>query len=171
MPNDLIPSVTCCWHSQRSLSHAQPSIIVIVRQPFFKSVKLPQFLAATKQLYEWFSLSITPLWLCSHHCIIMNVQELLPMTRVRSMQQVMVRGQRSRSQRSHRNLTVSGLPTDTWRNNNVMIMCSLRQKTSATSFGRNEYVIIVLCAHWIGLDCICLMTTHVLGDILAVLHK
>ena len=46
------------------------------------------FLAATKQLYEWFSpsvcpsvrpsvrpsvcLSVTPFWLCSHHCIIMK---------------------------------------------------------------------------------------------------
>ena len=36
-------------------------------------------------------------------------QELLPMTNVMSMQQVKVRGQRSRSQRSQPNLTVSGL--------------------------------------------------------------
>ena len=36
-------------------------------------------------------------------------QELLPMTKVRSMQKVKVRGQRSRSQRSQPNLTVSGL--------------------------------------------------------------
>ena len=40
------------------------------------------FLAATKQLYEWFSpsvyLSVTPFWLCSDHHIIMNFQELLP---------------------------------------------------------------------------------------------
>ena len=39
------------------------------------------FLAATKQLYEWFSpsvyLSVTPFWLCSDHHI-MNFQELLP---------------------------------------------------------------------------------------------
>ena len=38
-------------------------------------VKTP-FLAATKQLYEWFSpsvcLSVTPFWLCSHHCIMMK---------------------------------------------------------------------------------------------------
>ena len=38
-----------------------------------------------------------------------NFQELLPMTKVRSMQKVKVRGQRSRSQRSKPNLTVSGL--------------------------------------------------------------
>ena len=39
----------------------------------------------------------------------LNFQELLPMTKVRSMQKVKVRGQRSRSQRSQPNLTVSGL--------------------------------------------------------------
>ena len=38
-----------------------------------------------------------------------NFQELLPMTKVRSVQKVKVRGQRSRSQRSQPNLTVSGL--------------------------------------------------------------
>ena len=38
-----------------------------------------------------------------------NFQELLPMTKVRSMQKVKVRGQRSRSQRSQPNLTASGL--------------------------------------------------------------
>ena len=38
-----------------------------------------------------------------------NFQNLLPMTKVRSMQKVKVRGQRSRSQRSQPNLTVSGL--------------------------------------------------------------
>ena len=38
-----------------------------------------------------------------------NFQELLPMTKVRSTQKVKVRGQRSRSQRSQPNLTVSGL--------------------------------------------------------------
>ena len=114
------------------------------------------FLAATMQLYEWFSpsvrpsvclsvgmsvcrsvcpsylfscdqaalwmvfsvclsvcpsvcLSVTPFWLCSHHRIIMKFQELSPRTRVTSMQKVKVRGQRSRSQRSQPNLTVSGL--------------------------------------------------------------
>ena len=38
-----------------------------------------------------------------------NFQEVLPMTKVRSMQKVKVRGQRLRSQRSQPNLTVSGL--------------------------------------------------------------
>ena len=38
-----------------------------------------------------------------------NFQELLPMTKVRSMQKVKVKGQRSRSQSSQPNLTVSGM--------------------------------------------------------------
>ena len=52
--------------------------------------------------------SVPPFSLCSHHRIIIKF-ELLPMTKVRSMQKVKVRGQRLRSQRSKPNLTVSGL--------------------------------------------------------------
>ena len=77
------------------------------------------FLAATKQLYEWYFLSVCPsvrlsvclsvrLSVCPSHLfdyvpIIVsswNFQELSHWTRVRSMQKVKVRGQRSRSQRS-----------------------------------------------------------------------
>ena len=85
------------------------------------------FLAATKQLYEWYFLSVCPsvrLSVCPSVCpsvrlsvcpsvrlshlfdyvpIIVsswNFQELSHWTRVRSMQKVKVRGQRSRSQRS-----------------------------------------------------------------------
>ena len=82
------------------------------------------FLAATKQLYEWYfpsvRLSVCPsvcLSVCPSHLfdyvpIIVsswNFQELSLRARVRSMQKVKVRGQRSRSQRSRPNLTVSGL--------------------------------------------------------------
>ena len=86
------------------------------------------FLAATKQLYKWYFPSVCPsvrlsvcpsvrLSVCLSHLfdyvpIIVsswNFQELLPMTDVRSMQKVKVRGQRSRSQRSRPILTVSGL--------------------------------------------------------------
>ena len=82
------------------------------------------FLAATKQLYEWFSpsvrpsvrlsfcLSVRPSHLFDYVPIIVsswNFQELLPVTEVASMLKVKVRGQRSRSQRSQPNLTVSGL--------------------------------------------------------------
>ena len=70
------------------------------------------FLAATKQLYEWYFPSVCPSHLFDYVPIIVsswNFQELSPRTRVTSMQKVKVRGQRSRSQRSRPNLTVSGL--------------------------------------------------------------
>ena len=78
------------------------------------------FLTATKQLYEWYFLSIClsvcpsvcPSHLFDYVSIIVSsqkFQELLPMTEVMSMQKVKVRGQRSRSQSSQPNLTVSGL--------------------------------------------------------------
>ena len=77
---------------------------------------LPWFLAATKQLYEWYFPSVRPSVRPSHLFdyvpIIVsswNFQELLPMTEVTTMPKVKVRGQRSRSQRSQPNLTVSGL--------------------------------------------------------------
>ena len=57
-------------------------------------------------------LSVCPSHLFDYVPIIVssyNFQELLPMTNVSSMQKVKVRGQRSRSQRSQPNLTVSGL--------------------------------------------------------------
>ena len=57
-------------------------------------------------------LSVRPSHLFHHVPIIVsswNVQELLPVTEVTSMQQVKVRGQRSRSERSQPNLTLSGL--------------------------------------------------------------
>ena len=77
------------------------------------------FLAATKQLYEWLSLSVCPsvcLSVCLRHLfhyvpILLsswNFLGLLPMTEVMSMQKVKVRGQRSRSHRSQINVTVSG---------------------------------------------------------------
>ena len=79
------------------------------------------FSAATKQLNEWYFLSVCPSVGLSVHPSVTHFdyvpiivsswsfQELLPMTRVRSMQNVKVRGQRPRSQRSQPNLTVSGL--------------------------------------------------------------
>ena len=79
------------------------------------------FLAATKQLYEWSSPSIclsVCLSVCLSHLfdyvsIIVsswNFLELLPMTKVTSMQKVKVRGQRSRSQRSTLNLSFRTVP-------------------------------------------------------------
>ena len=49
--------------------------------------------------------SVTPFWLCSHHRIIMKFSGVITMDQGK----VNVRGQRSRSQRSRPNLTVSGL--------------------------------------------------------------
>ena len=88
-------------------------LCTVSAQPWLKCQH--KFLAATKQLYEWFSPSVCPsvrLSVCpsvrlSHLFdyvpIILsswNFQELLPVTKVTSMQKVKVRGQRSRSQRS-----------------------------------------------------------------------
>ena len=91
------------------------------------------FLAATKQLYEWFSLSIRPsvclsvcpsvhLSVCLSVCLSVRhtfdyvpiiissrkFQEILPLIEVMSMQKINVIGQRSRSQGSQPHLTVSG---------------------------------------------------------------
>ena len=85
-----------------------------------KLVSYSMFLAATKQLYEWYFLSVClsvrpsvcPSHLFDYVPIIVsswNFQELSPPTRVTSMQKIKVRGQRSRSQRSQPNLAVSGL--------------------------------------------------------------
>ena len=68
------------------------------------------FLAATKQLYKWYFPSVR-LSVCLSHLfdyvpIIVsswNFQELSHWTKVRTMQKVKVRGQRSRSQRSRPN--------------------------------------------------------------------
>ena len=94
--------------------------VILLLRHAFRAI----FLAATKQLYDWFSpsvclsvcpsvcLSVRPSHLFHHVPIIVsswNFQGLLPMTKVTSMQKVKVRGQRSRSQRSTPNLTVSGL--------------------------------------------------------------
>ena len=56
-------------------------------------------------------LSVCPSHLFDYVTVIVswNFQKLSPRTRVRSMQEVKVRGQRSRSQRSQSNLAVSGL--------------------------------------------------------------
>ena len=81
-------------------------------------IKYITFLAATKQLYDWFSpcvgpsvcLSVRPshlFLLCSHHRIIMKFSGVL--INDKSDVHAKGQGQRSRSQRSTPNLTVSGL--------------------------------------------------------------
>ena len=117
-----------CIYTHTSVCSIFNFVVSFVMFNFFVWVCLlfffSSFLAATKQLYEWFSPSVCPsvrLSVCPSVClshlfdyvpIILsswNFQELLPVTKVTSMQKVKVRGQRSRSQRSQPNLTVSGL--------------------------------------------------------------
>ena len=100
--------------------HQQNVRFSLMERRYHECQNWSYFLAATKQLYEWFSPSVRPsvrLSVCLSHLfdyvpIIIsswNFQELLPVTKVTSMQKVKVRGQRSRSQRSQPNLTVSGM--------------------------------------------------------------
>ena len=88
----LIPDMHNCWHGWA---------LVI---PWKTLQHIAQFLAATKQLYEWFSPSVCPsvrLSVCLSHLfdyvpIIVsswNFRELLPVTEVTSMQKVKVKGQ------------------------------------------------------------------------------
>ena len=109
------------WHKIRSIRHYETAGAVSRSFWFFFScdqaalwmvfsVRLSvchTFLAATKQLYEWYFLSVC-LSVCPSHLFdyvpiiasSWNFQELSPRTRVTSMQKVKVIGQRSRSQRS-----------------------------------------------------------------------
>ena len=96
----------------------------ILSRPGYIKGDNKMFLAVTKQLYKWYFPSVCPsvrlsvcLSVCLshlfHHVPIIvsswNFQELLPWSKMISMQKVTVRGQRSRSQRSTPNLAVSGL--------------------------------------------------------------
>ena len=110
--------------------HTNKSFIVSLEAEYWLNENHPlnimvvYFLAATKQLYKWYfpsvrlsvRLSVCPSVCLSHlfhHVPIIvsswNFQELLPWSKVMSMQKVKVRGQRSRSLRSTPNLAVSGL--------------------------------------------------------------
>ena len=64
---------------------------------FHYHVRMRGFLAATKQLYEWYFLSVcpsvTPFWLCSHHRIIMKFSGVI----TKDQGKVHVKGQDQRS--------------------------------------------------------------------------
>ena len=74
------------------------------------------FIAATKQLYGWFSpsvrpsvrLSVTPFWLCSHHCVIAKLSGFI--TNGRSDVHANGQGQKSKVKvtEAKPNLAVSG---------------------------------------------------------------
>ena len=122
---DVVRQANTVWFIFILINHKQWLISVVYAYRLFTSYQfciqmVACFLAATKQLYEWFSpsvrlsvcLSVRLSHLFDYVPIIIsswNFQELLPVTKVTSMQKVKVRGQRSRSQRSQPHLTVSGL--------------------------------------------------------------
>ena len=100
--------------------------LVVCQSLFSYSWFRVMFLAATKQLYKWYfpsvcpsvclsvcpsvRPSVTPFWLCSPHRIIMKFSGVITNDQSKvHAKRVKVRGQRSRSQRSQPNLTVSGL--------------------------------------------------------------
>ena len=120
---------TKTWECAASDALCQCSIIIV----FLSCFASQQFLLQMGRYYFIFSCDQAALWMvysfrlsvclsvCPSVCLShlfdyvriivssWNFQELLPMTKVTSMQKVKVRGQRSRSQRSTPNLTVSGL--------------------------------------------------------------
>ena len=129
---------TMDWDLQQLIQWSRPCLgfslwqplgwpVVVWWLPCLKSMII--FLAAIKQLYDWFSPSVclsvclslgrsvcpsirptfftmtwhVPILVSSWSC-----QELSPMRKVMSLQKAKVRGQRSRSQRSKPSLAVSG---------------------------------------------------------------
>ena len=114
-------SGSCHWATQHNCVW---NVIMFIILSVLCKVCFYLFLAATKQLHKWYfpsvclsvrlsvCLSVRPSHLFDYVPIIVsswNFQELLPVTEVTSMLEVKVRGQRSRSQKSQPNFTVSGL--------------------------------------------------------------
>ena len=106
--------------SSRCWTHQHRHLTLIATYPFKKpnaifscdQAALQMVFSVCPSVRLSVRLSVCPSHLFDYVPIIVsscNFQELLPMTNVRSMQKVKVRGQRSRSQRSQPNLTVSGL--------------------------------------------------------------
>ena len=119
------PSVRSLLRSQ--IYHGYEELSTDTNYPIWRRQKLPYmkktrkkkqvcgaacFMAAEIKFSEDVRPSVRPSHLFDYVPIIVsswNFQELLPVTEVTSMQKVKVRGQRSRSQRSQPNFTVSGL--------------------------------------------------------------
>ena len=112
--------VACC---QPIRSHVRKSLSINM------DFDMEIFLAATKQLYEWFSPSVCPYIRLSHLdyvpliALSWNFLEWLLLTKVMSMQKFKVRGQRSRSQEVKTQLscfrTVILVLIHIWRRNDV----------------------------------------------------
>ena len=97
------------------------------------------FLAATKQLYEWYflsvclsvCLSVTPFWLCSHHCIIMKLSGVI----TKDQGNVHAKGQGQRSKvkvtevttQLSRFRTVTSVWIHIWRWNDTYSLILLRR--------------------------------------------
>ena len=75
-----------------------------------------------------------------------NFQELLPMTKVRSMQKVKVRGQRSRLQRSQANLTVYEMMHKAWSSIEEVPYCFSR--SSVKFQGHTALKIVEFDPNW-----------------------
>ena len=115
---NLISLKTCCKQFKFTISNSLPDAICLkIRQSYTnwlnhdrKSLQLLdnvyRFLAATKQLYEWYFLSVcpsvrpsvrlsvcpsvTPFWICSHHRIIMKFSGVITLDHAKGQ------GQRSK---------------------------------------------------------------------------
>ena len=84
LESSLIQIMACHHHLKQIWLHVNfghltryfTEIWIIIQQFLYKKWNSICFLAATKQLYEWYFLSVcpsvTPFWLCSHHRIIMK---------------------------------------------------------------------------------------------------
>ena len=81
-----------------ALVHTGPTVVAKLSSMELE-IYIITFLAATKQLYKWYFPSVCLSHLFDYVPIIVsswNFQELLPMTKVRSMQKVKVKGQSHR---------------------------------------------------------------------------
>ena len=112
---DFIPFMLPTTHLSRIVKQSPHGYIDLLQHLLDLAKHKVMFLAATAQLYEWFSPSVR-LSVCLSHAfryvpiIVSSIHFLqwLPMTDVMSMQKVKVRGQRSRSRRKNLKLAISG---------------------------------------------------------------
>ena len=113
-----------CWVSSISINplSCKPVLLVFSVRKFgvmLAVLHFVQFLAATKQLYEWsspsvclsVSLSVTPFWLCSHHRIIMKFSGVI--TNDKSDVHAKGQGQRSKVKVTEVNTQLSRFRTVT----------------------------------------------------------